>query len=310
MNSTTSSEPHPNRTRVLVAFAIVYVVWGSTYLAIRVAVETMPPFLFAGIRHLIAGGLLYAFLRLRGAARPRPIHWRNSAIVGTLLLLGGNGLVGWAEQTVSSGLAALIVCLSPVWFALFDWARPGGQRPLPTTWLGILIGFAGVTLLVTGRQGGLAHATITVTGLVALLVSCAAWAAGSVYSKYNEKPESAFLGAAMQMLCGSAALLLTAGLRGEFSRLEWAHFSGRSLFAVGYLIVFGSWCGFSAYVYLLKTVSSAKASTYAYVNPIIAVFLGWVLLGEPITTRILLGSLVIIAGVAIITLPKPSATKA
>jgi len=189
------------KTLMLGAFAIVYVVWGSTYLAIRVAVETMPPFLMAGTRFLVAGGVLFAWLRLRGAPMPSRLHWRNSAIVGVLLLLGGNGLVVWAEQSVPSGLAALLICLSPVWFALFDWARPGGTRPSATTWLGIAVGFSGVVLLVTGRDGGLASAGVGIGGFAALMVACASWAAGSVFNRYNAKPDSHLLGAAMQMLC-------------------------------------------------------------------------------------------------------------
>ena len=310
MKPETSPDHPPSRTLVLVAFAIVYVVWGSTYLAIRVAVETLPPFLMAGVRFLIAGGILYAGLRLRGVPAPKPIHWRNSAIVGTLLLLGGNGLVVWAEQTVASGIAALVICLSPVWFALFDWWRPGGRRPVAATWLGIFIGFCGVALLVSGRHGSFLGSDVSLAGLVALLIACASWAAGSVFSKYNAKPESPFLGAAMQMLCGGVSLCLVAGGHGEFASFRWSQVSAASLFAFCYLIVFGSWIGFSAYIYLLKVSSPAKVSTYAYVNPVIAVLLGWLMLGEPVTARVLWASLVIIAGVAIITLPKPAPAKA
>ena len=298
------------KTLKLGAFAIVYVVWGSTYLAIRVAIETMPPFLMAGTRFLVAGGVLFAWLLLRGVPMPSRLHWRNSAIVGVLLLLGGNGLVVWAEQSVPSGLAALLICLSPVWFALFDWARPGGTRPSLTTWLGIAVGFFGVVLLVAGRDGHLAGAGVGVGGLAALMVACASWAAGSVFNRYNAKPESHLLGAAMQMLCGGAALFAVAALHGEVTPAAWAGLSGRSVAAFCYLIVFGSWIGFSAYVYLLKVSTPAKVSTYAYVNPVIAVGLGALVLDEPVTARVLWASLVIVAGVVLITLPKRVPAKA
>ena len=310
MKPEASPDHPPARTLVLVAFAIVYVVWGSTYLAIRVAVETLPPFLMAGVRFLIAGGMLYTGLRLRGVPAPKAIHWRNSALVGTLLLLGGNGLVVWAEQTVASGVAALVICLSPVWFALFDWCRPGGRRPVATTWLGIFIGFCGVALLVGGSRGNFLGANVSVGGLIALMIACASWAAGSVFSKYSAKPQSPFIGAAMQMLCGGVALCLVAAGNGEIARFRWSQASHASLFAMLYLIVFGSWIGFSAYIYLLKVSTPAKVSTYAYVNPVIAVLLGWLILGEPVTARVLWASLVIIAGVVIITLPKPAPAKA
>jgi drug/metabolite transporter (DMT)-like permease len=298
------------KTLMLGAFAIVYVVWGSTYLAIRVAVETMPPFLMAGIRFLVAGGVLFAWLLLRGTPMPSRLHWRNSAIVGVLLLLGGNGLVVWAEQSVPSGLAALLICLSPVWFALFDWARPGGTRPAAMTWLGIAVGFSGVVLLVTGRHGGLAGGDVGLGGLAALMVACASWAAGSVFNRYNAKPDSPLLGAAMQMLCGGAALVAVAALHGELTPTAWAGISRRSVAAFCYLIVFGSWIGFSAYVYLLKVSTPAKVSTYAYVNPVIAVGLGALVLDEPVTARVLWASLVIVAGVVLITLPKRAPAKA
>jgi drug/metabolite transporter (DMT)-like permease len=299
-----SSHPPPARALVLAAFAIVYIVWGSTYLAMRVAVETLPPFLMAGGRFLVAGGVLFALLRLRGAPRPTPAHWRSAATSGFLLLVTGNGLVAWAEQTVPSGLAALLAGLVPVWFALVDWLRPGGSRPQVRTLVGIMVGFAGIALLVSPRGASPPDAPLNVWGVLALLAAGVSWAGGSLYSKHHSKVESPWLNASLQMLSGGAALILLALLTGEFHQVTWSRISAQSISALLYLIVFGSWVGFSAYVWLLKVSKPSHVATYAYVNPVIALFLGSLLLGEPLTARVLLAAAVILAGVIIITLPK------
>ena len=300
MNTTHPS--HPARTLLVLAFAAIYLVWGSTYLAIRVVVETLPPFLSAGVRFVVAGGLLYAFLSARGLAKPSRQQWRSARIAGTFMLVGGNGLVMWAEQHLSSGLAALIVALAPVWFALLDWLRPRGARPQLKTVLGILIGFVGVVMLVNGR-GGAVHESAYWWGALALIVSGLCWAGGSLYSKHSPNTASPWMNAAGQMICGGAGLLLVGTLLGEPFRTDWSRVSGRSLAALGYLIVFGSWMGFSAYVWLLHASTPTRVSTYAYVNPVIAVFLGWALLGENVNAHMLWGALVILAGVITITVP-------
>lgn len=300
MNTNTTS--HPARTLIVMAFAAIYLVWGSTYLAIRVVVETLPPFLSAGVRFVVAGGLLFAFLSARGMARPTPAQWRHATVAGVLLLVGGNGLVMYAEQHLSSGLTALIVALAPVWFALLDWLRPHGARPQFKTVLGIIIGFAGVVMLVNGRAGTIHGQAYWWSGL-ALIAAGLSWAAGSLYSKYSPNSGSPWMNAAAQMICGGAGLLLAGTLLAEPFRTDWSRVSGRSLAALGYLIVFGSWIGFSAYVWLLKASTPTRVSTYAYVNPVIAVFLGWALLGESVNTHMLWGALVILAGVVTITLP-------
>jgi drug/metabolite transporter (DMT)-like permease len=300
----TSSKTIPMRTLLIAAFATVYVVWGSTYLAIRVAVETLPPFLMAGARFLVAGVLMFAWLRLKGAALPDKNQWLHAAIAGFLLLLGGNGLVVWAEQTVSSSLAALLVALTPVWFALLDWARPAGKRPATYTWTGIVVGFAGVALLVTGHNVSSVNAAQNPWGVAALVLAGLSWAAGSLWSRYHAKPESPWMNAALQMICGGAALLLLAFIQGEPARFHPAQVSTHSWSALLYLIVFGSWIAFSAYVWLLKASTPARVATYAYVNPVIAVLLGHLLLGEALGERALWAAGVILAGVIITTLPK------
>ena len=287
---------------MVLAFAAVYLVWGSTYLAIRVVVETLPPFLTAGVRFTVAGGLLFLFLLSRGFARPSPAQWRHAVVTGALLLVAGNGLVMWAERSIPSGLTALLIAITPVWFALLDWLRPHGSRPQFKTIIGIIIGFIGVVLLVNGRGMATFNANHW-WGVLALIGAGIAWASGSLYSKYTPNAASPWMNAAAQMICGGAGLLLMGLLVGEPFRTDWSRISGRSLWALAYLIVFGAWIGFSAYVWLLKATTPARVSTYAYVNPVIAVFLGWALLDERVTANMLWGALIVLAGVITITVP-------
>lgn len=291
------SKAHP--LLLAAAFATVYLVWGSTYLAIRVAVESMPPFLMASGRFLLAGIPLFAWARLRGAPRPSARQWRDAGIAGALMLAGGNGLVSWAETSVSSGLAALIVATVPAWFAVFDWLRPGGVRPTAITTLGILVGFLGVGLLL---GGGLAGKGIhfTVGGLVAMLLSTQCWAAGSIWAKHGARPESPVLGTALQMTCGGLALLLIAGVRGEIHDWNPSATTARSTWAWLYLVFAGSFVAFNAFNYMLRHASAASVSTYAFVNPVVAVFLGWLLLDEGIDARMVSAMFVILAGVVLI----------
>jgi drug/metabolite transporter (DMT)-like permease len=306
MNTNTSTHPSASahRTALIIAFATVYIVWGSTYLAIRVAVETMPPFLLAGVRFLLAGSLLFAWLRLKGTALPTRSQWQHAALAGVLMLLGGNGLVVWAEKTVSSSLTALLIALTPVWFALLDWLRPGGKRPALYTLAGIVVGFGGVALLVSGRNNSGASMIQNPWGVVAVILAGFFWAAGSLWSRYNAKPESPWMNAALQMICGGASLLLLSFLCSEPAHYHLAQVSRHSWLAFGYLIVFGSWIGFSAYVWLLKASTPARVATYAYVNPVIAVLLGHWLLAEPFGVRELWAAVIILIGVIITTLPK------
>lgn len=302
MNNSTSTPPA--RSLVLLAFAIIYIVWGSTYLAIRVVVETIPPFLSAASRFLVAGAMLMGFLKLRGVALPNSSQWRHSLVSGLLLTVGGNGLVVWAEQSISSGLAALLVALTPVWFALLDWLRPGGKQPQAKTIVGIAIGFTGVILLVTGRSlPGSGGQQSSLWAASAVIVAGFLWAVGSLFSKYSPNHGSPWMNAAAQMICGGAGLSVVAFCTNELPRTEFSAISVHSWIAWLYLVLFGSWVGFTAYVWLLRVSTPARISTYAYVNPVIAVLLGWIVLDETITARMAWGALVVLAGVITITLP-------
>jgi drug/metabolite transporter (DMT)-like permease len=285
--------------QVAAALGAVYLIWGSTYLAIRFAIETIPPFLMASARYLIAGAMLYAWSRLRGAPRPRLAHWRPAVVLGGLLLLLGNGGVVWAEQRVSSGLVALLVSTEPLWIVLFVWMRDHG-RPGAQVLLGLLLGFTGLVLLVRpgsmGSAGGLYP-----LGVAAVLVASVSWAWGSLYSQRAKLPPSPLLGTSMQMLGGGGLLLLASALTGEPSRFHLAAVSMRSALSLGYLVIFGALIAFTAYVWLLRVASPVLVSTYAYVNPLVAVFLGWAVAGEPITRGTLIAAAVILAGVALIT---------
>jgi len=300
----TSTQAASTRTLLIAAFATVYIVWGSTYLAIRVAVETLPPFLLAGARFLIAGVMMFVWLRRKGLPMPDTKQWLHATIAGVLMLLGGNGLVVWAEQTVSSSMTALLVALVPVWFALLDWARPAGKRPAVYTFAGIMVGFTGVALLVSGRNASDVAVSRNPWGVAALVVAGLSWAAGSLWSRYNAKPESPWMNSALQMICGGAALLLLSLVQGEPAHFHLAQVSTHSWLALLYLIVFGSWIAFSAYVWLLKVSTPAHVATYAYVNPVIAVGLGHLMLGEALGERALWAAAIILAGVMITTLPK------
>jgi drug/metabolite transporter (DMT)-like permease len=302
--STYGSDHSPPRAGLVgLAFAAIYIIWGSTYLAIRMVVESMPAFFSAGIRFVIAGALLFALLRVRGVAFPSRSQWRHACVTGTLLLLGGNGLVVWAERSLSSGRAALLVALAPVWFATLEWLRPGGKRPEPKTVIGIMVGLLGVLTLVGGRDGGASHEN-TLSGALAVIVAGISWAGGSLYNKHSHAGGSHWMNAAAQMLCGGAALLVVGSVLGEPFHTEWSLITLRSTLALVYLVIFGSWIGFSAYVWLLKVSTPGKVSTYAYVNPVIAVFLGWAVLHESVTAQTLWGALVILVGVIIITVPQ------
>jgi len=287
--------------RLLAAFAAVYLIWGSTYLAIRYAIESLPPFLMAGARFLVAGGVLAVWALARGARLPTWRHWRSAAIAGGFLLLGGNAGVVWAEQRVPSGLAALLVATVPLWMVLVERLRPGGRHPGGRVLLGVALGMAGGTLLVSRGQfaGG---GAVDPAGAAALVAGSLAWAIGSIYARTAKLPSSPALATGMEMLCGGAFLTIAGSLAGEWPRLDLAQVSARSWWSLAYLVTFGSLVGFTAYIYVLGRTTPAKASTYAFVNPVVAVFLGWALAGEPVTARTLIAAAVIVAAVVVITL--------
>lgn len=295
--------PPPSRSSLILGFAAIYLIWGSTYLGIRIALETMPPFLMAGLRFIIAGGLLLAWMRWRGSPAPTARQWRINTVIGIFLLLGGNGLVVWAEQYVPSGVTALIIGVQPLFFVLTEWAWPGGSRPTAITTLSLLVGFAGVAWLAapweTTAQGGL-HPP----GVIAILAACVFWAFGSIYSRHAKHDADPLLAASVQMISGGLALTLLALLHGDFNQLDLPSISLRSWAAFIYLVTFGSLIGFSTFVWLIKHSTPARVATYAYVNPIVAVFLGWLILNEAIYSRTIVASVIIVAAVAIVTTEK------
>ena len=284
---------------LILAFAAVYVIWGSTYLAIAVGIESFPTLLLPATRHLIAGLILYPILCWKTGIRPTARQWRTAIITGLLLLLVGNGGVCLAERTVPSGVAALLVALVSFWMVLLDWLRPGGLRPAPRVVASLILGFGGLVLLVgPAHLGG--SERVNPTGAGILVIGSFAWAWGSIYSKHNDLPSSPLLGVAMQSLAGGAALWMVGLLAGEGRQMHLAAISARSWIALAYLIVFGSGIGFTAYVYLLKKSSAARVGTYAFVNPVVALFLGWLGAGETITLRTALAAAVILTAVLLV----------
>lgn len=281
------------RPPVLLALLGVYLIWGSTYLAMRFAIEGIPPLLMGGVRYVCAGGLILMVLRLRGTAWPSARQWRDSTVVGVLLLLGGNGLVCLAlERGVSSGLSALVVGVTPLFAVVF--AQFWGQRAHGREWLGIALGLGGLVLLHFGHEF-----SASPVAAVLLILAALSWAFGSMWGKHLDLP-SGFMASGAQMLAGGVAMLLAALLRGE--QLV-ALPPAKALWALAYLVFIGAILGFSAYVYLLATVRPALATSYAYVNPLVAVVLGVWLGGETVDAMELAGLAVILGAVVLVYLP-------
>lgn len=295
----TSAAPLSFRARLVAAFAAVYLIWGSTYLAILFAIETIPPFLMGGTRWIVAGGILYVLSR-RGLPPPTSGEWRVAFAAGAFFILGGNGGVSWAESRVASGVASLVVATVPLWAVLLDGARPGGIWPRRGVLAGLALGFGGVAILVN-PFGQAAAARIDPLGAAALVLAALSWGAGSIYVREAPRPASPWRGAAMQMLAGGALMLAAGFLSGEGERFAPARVSLKSLAAWAYLVAFGSLVGYSAYLWLLRATSPAHATTYAYVNPVVAVLLGWLFAGEALSARIAAAAAAIVAGVALVT---------
>jgi drug/metabolite transporter (DMT)-like permease len=294
------------KTKVWIALLAIYIVWGSTYLAIRFAVESIPPFLMAGTRFLISGLILFIWRRAAGDPMPTRRQWRSAVIVGLLLLLGGNGLVSWAEQHVPSGIAALIVASIPLWVALIDALRPQGIKPDWRIMLGLLIGFGGIVLLVTESEHGGSAAQVSVAGVAGLLLAAFVWSLGTIYGRDADMPSSSLLGTGVEMLGGAVGLFLAATLLGEWKALNVSAISTRSLLGLAYLITAGSLIGFTSYSWLLRNAPVSLVSTYAYVNPVVAIFLGAWLAGELINLPIVVSALIIIASVVVINTSRQS----
>ncbi|MFN8177500.1 MAG: EamA family transporter [bacterium] len=293
-------EDGPSRIRVVVAFVAVYLLWGSTYLAIRFAVQSMPPLLMAGTRHLVSGLVMLGVARARGVALPTRRQWRDASIVGLLLLLGSNGTVTWAEQWVPSALAALLLASVPLWMGLIGGILEPQSRPRTRGIAGIIVGFAGVAILVEPR-GELASSTRVFVGALSILGASICWASGSLFARHARVPKDPILTVALQMLAGAAGLLVVGSAAGEWHRVHVDAITARSALSLLYLIVFGSIVGFSAYSWLLRVAAPAKVATYAYVNPMVAVLLGATLGNEPVGVRTLVAAAAIVGAVVLIT---------
>jgi drug/metabolite transporter (DMT)-like permease len=284
------------------ALAIVYVVWGSTYLGIELAVRTMPPFLMASMRFLIAGPLLYVWATRRGDRSDRPTarHWLSAFLIAAPMLAIGNAAVGWAEQTIDTGTASLIIASVPLWMALLDRVFYA-QRLARTMVIGLVVGFGGVGLLVAPGGSGAGDSRA-----ILLVFSSLAWALGSLYSRQAPQPQRPLVAAAMQMTAGGLILAVVSAVSGEASGFHVSQVSLESWLGLAYLVVAGSLIAYTAYMWLLREVPTSLVGTYAYVNPVVAVMLGTVVLGEPLTWRTLVGGGVILASVAlIVSAPKP-----
>ena len=288
------------KTKVWIALLALYIVWGSTYLGIRFAVETIPPFLHASLRFLISGAILYIWRRAAGDPAPTAGNWKSTAIVGAALLLGGNGLVAWAEQTVPSGIAALMITTSPFWLVLFEALRAGGTKPTWQAILGLIIGFVGVFILVGPSEIVGADAQFDTFGIILLLLAPVFWSMGSIYAKGADLPKSTLLSMGMQMLMGAVALFIVSLVKGELNGFSLGLVSMRSWLALLYLITFGSLIGFVSYGWLLHNAPISLVSTYAYVNPVVAVLLGSLFANEPLNGRILIAAAIIIGSVVLI----------
>jgi drug/metabolite transporter (DMT)-like permease len=293
------TRPHASPVLQALAFGTVYLIWGSTYLGIRVAVRTMPPFLMAGTRYLLAGAILFAALRALGVAAPTLGQWLRSGAAGVVMLALGNGLVTWAEQKVPSNFAALLISAVPLYVALLEWARPRGVRPAAHQIAGILVGAGGMTLLVWPDPGALT--TPSLAGIGAVLLSGLAWAAGTLYARYSPHHPNAIMAAAQQMIVGALALLVIGLCRGEAGRGALSAITWPSVVAFLYLAIFGSLVAFSAFGWLVTVSTPARLSTTAFVNPVVAVILGWGLLGETLASRALAGAGLIVCAVVVMT---------
>jgi len=292
---TRSTTQRSESIKVALAFAAIYLVWGSTYLAIRYAVETIPPLVTAGIRHTTAGGILLAWACLRGY-RPRREHWVAGIVLGGLFFLVGHGTLHWAEQHVASGLAALLIATEPMFILLLSWAT-GQQRISRISALGLAAGIVGVAIL-TGVEWSAKNASLL--GLLAVLTGSLSWAAGVVISPKLKLPSDALGRTAVPLVCGAVMLLATAAVTGEFQALHWSQVSLKSIAGLGYLIVFGSIVAFTAYTWLLQRCPPAIVATHTYANPVVAVLLGWLLAGEALTLRVALASVAILGAIMLI----------
>ncbi|MBI5667147.1 MAG: EamA family transporter [Chloroflexi bacterium] len=292
--------------RVIGAFAAIYLLWGSTYLGIRFALETLPPFLTAGVRFIFAGAILYGLARQQGAPAPTLAQWRSAVVLGFVLFMLNNGLLMWSQTRVPSGMAALLIATVPLWMVLTGWLVFRGKRPGGQVFAGLFTGLIGIMLLVRPDQTG---AQVDPLGALVLIFAAFAWSFGSLLSRRLDTPSSPLLGAGMNLMAGSVILIIASAITGEWAALNLAAVSLKSVLAVVYLAVFGSIIGFGSYMWLLANVPSDRVATYAYVNPVVAVFLGWAFAGEPLTPQTLVAAAIIVTAVILITTARPQAAQ-
>lgn len=287
--------------KIVVALLTVYLLWGGTYLGMREAVATIPPFIMSGIRFLVAGSILYSWARLRGAGKPAKKHWKSAAFIGALLP-GSLGMMAWAEQLVPSGIASLLVAMIPVWLIIIGLLGKSRSKPTAGVLFGIVLGLSGLVVLVLGSGKALNHQEVNFGYSIVLIMASMIWAVGSFYTKYVEQPDSALLATGMQMLAGGVLVLMVSVFSGEWLGFHLEQVSFRSYLGWGYSIFFASIIGYNAYIWLLKNADLTWVSTYSFVNPVVAVLLGWVIGGEQITGTVLIAAAIIITAVVLITI--------
>ena len=288
------------KSKIWFALITLYIVWGSTYLGIKVAIETIPPFFQGALRFLISGLIILIWQKSSGQAMPTRKQWISTFIIGTLLLLGGNGLVSWAEQFIPSGIAALIIATVPLWLVIMEAIRPGGIKPTWQAIVGLVIGFVGIFILAGPAEISGSKTNLDTFGVVALLFATLLWALGSIYSKSADLPKASMVTTGAEMLMGSIGLMVVSLLTGELHGWDPSGISARSIGGVIYLILIGSIAGFGSYIWLLQNAPISLVATYAYVNPIVAVILGYLFANEPLEPRTWIAAAIIIGAVIFI----------
>jgi drug/metabolite transporter (DMT)-like permease len=291
---------HASKAKLIAAFAAIYLIWGSTYLGIKYSLESIPPFMIGAARFLVAGALLFAWASFRSDGKTTFKQWRHAFLLGLFLLAAGNGCVVWAMQRIPSGITALIVAIVPLLVVIIEAVRPHGKRPARAAWLGVIIGLAGIALLI-GPSAFLGARDVDPLGAFVLLMGSVSWSAATVFGKRAAVPSAPLLASAMQLLTGGVCLAALSALSGEFGHIDVQHLSLKSLLAMVYLIAFGSVVAYSAYSWLLRVAQPAKISTYAYVNPVVAMLLGWAFAGEKMSGRVLFAAVIVLVGVVLIT---------
>lgn len=292
-----------NRGLTIIALLAVYVFWGGTYLGMKIALGSFPPFLMAGIRHLSAGLIMFTIGFLKHETRPTKSQIMNAGVVGLLLLVGGNGLVAWSEQRLPSAIASLVITSVPFWIMGMNWLGGDKQKPKPIEIVSLIMGFSGIMLMVF-QGNNPTNERFDVIGLVVLFIAAFLWSLGSLYSRHRKLPGSSIYSTATQMLAGGSSLLILSFSIGEAATFNASSITTQALFAMGYLILFGSVIAYTAYIWLMKNVAPALASTYAFVNPVVAVLLGWTIAGEVLSGQTLIAAAIIISAVGILTLSK------